>query len=64
MLTGKCNVVELIDAEHKSNIIHSHIKLLTGMTHGNVTTTCIGANNGSIIMNAYLLVSIHWLYIR
>ena len=43
-------MIEQLDAEHKTNLMHSDIRLVTGTKHGNITTTCIGANNGPIIM--------------
>ena len=50
MLTEQCQVIEQLDAAHKSNLMHSHIKLVTGRKRGNNTTTCIEDTNGDIIM--------------
>ena len=50
MLTEQCQVNEQLDAAHKSNLMHSHIKLVTGRKRGNNTTTCIEDKNGDIIM--------------
>ena len=50
MLTEQCQVIEQLDAAHKSNLMHSQIKLVTGRKRGNNTTTCIEDNNGDIIM--------------
>ena len=41
MLTEECQVIEQLDAAHKSNLMHSQIKLVTGRKRGNNTTTCI-----------------------
>ena len=50
MLTEQCQVIEQLDAAHKSNLMHSQIKLVTGRKRGNNTTTCIEDKNGDIIM--------------
>ena len=50
MLTEQCQVIEQLDAAHKSNLTHSRIKLVTGMKRDNNTTTCIENKNGDIIM--------------
>ena len=50
MLTEKCQVTEPLDAAHKSNLMHSQIKLVTGRKRGNNTTTCIEDKIGDIIM--------------
>ena len=50
MLTEQCQVIEQLDAAHKSNLMHSHMKLVTGRKRGNNTTTCIEDKNGDIIM--------------
>ena len=50
MLPEQCQVIEQLDAAHKSNLMHSQIKLLTGRKRDNNTTTCIEDKNGDIIM--------------
>ena len=50
MLTEQCQVIEQLDAAHKSNLMHSQIKLVTGRKRGNNTTTCIEDKNGDILM--------------
>ena len=50
MLIEQCQVIEQLDAAHKSNLMHSQIKLVTGRKRGNNTTTCIEDKNGDIIM--------------
>ena len=50
MLTEQCQVIEQLDAEHKSNLMQSQIKLVTGRKRGNNTTTCIGDKNENIFM--------------
>ena len=50
MLTEPCQVIEQLDAAHKSSLMHSRIKLVTGRERGNKTTTCIEDKNGDIIM--------------
>ena len=46
MLTEQCQVIVQLDAAHKSNLMHSQIKLVTGRKRGNNTTTCIEDKNG------------------
>ena len=50
MLTKQCQVIEQLDAAHKSNLMHSQIKLVTCRKRSNNTTTCIEDKNGDIIM--------------
>ena len=49
MQTEQCQVIKQLDAAHKSNPMHSQIKLVTGRKRGNNTTTCIEDKNGDII---------------
>ena len=51
MLTEQCQVIEQLDAAHRSNLMHSQIKLVTGRKRGNNTTTCIEDKNVDIIMD-------------
>ena len=46
MLTEQCQVIEQLDAAHRSNLMHSRIKLVTGRKRGNNTTTCIEDKKG------------------
>ena len=48
MLAEQCQVIEQLDAAHKSNNMHSQIKLVTGRKRGNNTTTCIEDKNGDL----------------
>ena len=50
MLTEQCQVIEQLDAAHKSNLMHSQIKMVTGRKRRNKTNTCIEDKNGDIIM--------------
>ena len=50
MLTEQYQVIEQLDAAHKSNLMHSRINLVTGRKRGNNTTTCIENKNRDIIM--------------
>ena len=50
ILTEQCQVIEQLDAAHKSNIMHTQIKLVTGRKRGNNTATCIEDKNRDIIM--------------
>ena len=43
-------MIDQPDAEHKSNLMHSQIKLVTDRKRGNNTITCIEDNNGDITM--------------
>ena len=57
MLTEQCQVIEQLYAAHKSNHMHSQIKLVTGRKRGNNTTTCIEDKNGDIIMETDVILS-------
>ena len=57
MLTEQCQVMEQLDAAHKSNIMHSKIKTVTGRKRGNNTTTCIEDKNGDIIIEKDVILS-------
>ena len=46
MITEQCQVIEQLDAAHKSILMHSQIKLVTGRKRGNNPTTCIDDKNG------------------
>ena len=50
-------VIEQPDAARKSNLMHSHIKLVTGRKRGNNTTACIEDKNGDIIMEKNKILS-------
>ena len=57
MLTEQCQVIEQLDTAHKSNLMHSRIKLVTGRKRGNNITTCIEDKNGDIIMEKNKILS-------
>ena len=57
MLTEQCQVIEQLDAAHKSNLMHSQNKLVNGRKRGNNTTTCIADKNGDIIMEKDDIIS-------
>ena len=46
----QCQCIEQLDAAHKTNLMHCQIKEVTGKKHGNGTTTCVEAKDGTIIM--------------
>ena len=50
MLTEQCQAIEQLDTAHKSNLMHSQIKLVNGRKRSNNTTTCIEDKNWVIIM--------------
>ena len=49
-LNEQCQLIEQLDAAHKTNLMHCQIKEVTGKKHGNGTTTCVEAKYGTIIM--------------
>ena len=49
MLTEQCQVIEQLDAAHKSNFLHSRIKLVTGRKRGNNTTTSLDVDKSETI---------------
>ena len=62
MLTEQCQVIEQLDAVHKSNFMHSRIKLVTGRKRGNNTTIfveidkpCVGTTRHIIVGCVYRL---------
>ena len=49
MLAAECDVIEQLDAAHKTNLMHSQIRLVTGRKHGsNPTTYYLGGMNMSV----------------
>ena len=50
MLMEQCQLIEELDATHKTNLMHSQIRLATGKRQGSGTATCIEAKDGTIIM--------------
>ena len=49
-LNEQCQLIEQLDAAHKTNRMHCQIKEVTGKKRGNGTTTCVEAKDGTIIM--------------
>ena len=49
-LNEQCQLIEQLDAAHKTNLMHCQIKEVTGKKRGNGTTTCVEAKYGTIIM--------------
>ena len=49
-LNEQCLLIEQLDTAHKTNLIHCQIKEVTGKKRGNGTTTCVKAEDGTIIM--------------
>ena len=48
MLAAQCDVSEELDTAHETNLMHSHIRLVTGGKHGSNSTTCIVDKEGNI----------------
>ena len=40
-LNEQCQLIEQLDAAHKTNLMHCQIKEVTGKKRGNGTTTCV-----------------------
>ncbi len=51
MLMEQCQLIEQLDAAHKTNLVHSQIRLATGKRHGPGVATCIEDKDGTIIMD-------------
>ena len=49
-LNEQCQLIEQLNAAHKTNLMHCQIKEVTGKKRGNGTTTCVEAKYGTIIM--------------
>ena len=49
-LNEQCQLIEQLDAAHKTNLMHCQIKEVTRKKRGNSTTTCVEAKDGTIIM--------------
>ena len=49
-LNEQCQLIEQLDAAHKTNLIHCQIMEITGKKRDNGTTTCVEAKDGTIIM--------------
>ena len=49
-LNEQCQLIEQLDAAHKTNLMHCQIKEVTGKKHDNGTTTSVEAKYGTIIM--------------
>ena len=57
MLAAQCDVIEQLDTTHKTNLMHSHIRLVTGRKRGSNSTTCIEDKEGNIIMEKEKILS-------
>ena len=63
MLSVQWNVIEELDAAHQSNLMHSHIRFVTGRKHGSNPTTCIEdkeGNNHGERGDTISVVQIYW----
>ena len=63
MLAAKCNVIEQFDVAHKTNLMHSQIRLVTGRKRGSNPTTCIEDKEGNIIMDKEKILTRWYEYI-
>ena len=50
MLASQCDVIGQLDAAHKTNLMHSQIRLVTGRKRVSNPTTCIEDKECNIIM--------------
>ena len=50
MLAAQCDVIEQLNSAHQTNLMHSHIRLVTGKKRGSNPTTCIEDKEGNIVM--------------
>ena len=64
MLAGQCDVIEQLDAAHKTNLIQSQIILVAGTKRGGNSTTCIGDKEGNITMEKEKILSRWYTCIR
>ena len=63
ILAAQCDVIEQLDAAHKTNLMHSQIRLVTGRKRGSNPTTCIEDKEGNIIMEKEKILSRCYEYI-
>ena len=63
MLAAQCDVIEQLDAAHKSNLMHSQIRSATGRKCGSNPTTYIEDKEGNIIMEKEKIPSQWYEYI-
>ena len=63
MLAAQCDVIEQLNAAHKSNLMHSEIRSVTGRKSGSNPTTCIEDKEGNIIMEKEKIISRWYEYI-
>ena len=63
MMAAQCDVIEQLDAAHKSNLMHSQIRLVTGRKLGINPTTCIEYKEGNIFMEKEKIPSRWYEYI-
>ena len=62
MLAAQCDVIEQLDAAHKTNIMHSQIRSVSGRKRGS-NPTCIVDKEGNIIMENDKILSQWYEYI-
>ena len=60
-LNEQCQLIEQLDAAHKTNLMHCQIKEVTGKKRGNGTTTCVEAKDGTIIMEKDKILGLNTL---
>ena len=63
MLASQCDVIEQLDAAHKTNLMHSQIRLVTGGKCRSNPTTCIEDKELNIIMEKEKILSRWYEYI-
>ena len=60
---AQCDVKEQLDAAHKTNLMYSQIRLVTGRERGRNSTTCIEDKEGNIVMEKENILSRWYEYI-
>ncbi len=64
MLSEQCSLIEQLDAENKTNLMHAEIRKATGKKRRASPTTCIEAKDGAIIMEQKEILARWYEYIR
>ena len=60
MLEAQCDVIDQLDAAHKSNLMHSQIRSVTCRKRGSNPPTCLEDKEGNMIMEKEK-IRIYWL---
>ena len=62
LLAAQCNVIEQLDAAHKTRLMHSQIRFVTGRKRWSNSTTCIDDKEANNIMEKEKILSCWYEY--